>query len=64
MQKIAVTISALGVAKIDAQGFSGMSCAAATRPIEDALSGKAGDKAMKPEAYEIDTNSNHETQGY
>jgi hypothetical protein len=63
-QRIAVTISPTGVAKIDAQGFTGSSCASATKPIEDALSGKGGAVTTKPEFYETNTNSDQLTQGW
>jgi hypothetical protein len=63
-QKIAVTISPTGVAKIDAQGFTGSACASATKPIEDALSGKGGATVTKPEFYEINTNAEEVKQGW
>jgi len=49
-RKIKVTISALGVPKIEAIGFGGEGCAAATKNIEDVLSG-GGDmtRVLKPE---------------
>lgn len=40
-RKVVVTIDQMGNAKIDAQNFVGVSCDAATQPIEQALSGAA-----------------------
>ena len=55
MKKIAITIDPMGNPKIEAQGFVGASCDAATKPIEDALSGgKGGDTSYKPEYHQAD----------
>lgn len=50
MKKINITISPMGNPTVEAVGFIGTSCDAATKPIEDALSGgKGGDTSYKPE---------------
>lgn len=50
-RQIKVTISPLGKPVVEAEGFNGAGCAAATKPIEDALAGGNGvnDKVLKPE---------------
>lgn len=49
-RKIKVTISALGIPKIEAIGFGGEGCAAATKNIEDVLSGGGETtRVLKPE---------------
>ena len=58
MQKQKVKIDPLGRPTIDAEGFGGQGCLAASKPIVDALSGgKAGAivTAMKPEAQLLET---------
>lgn len=54
MPEIKVTISPLGLAKVDAQGFTGTSCADATKGIENALSGGevSSSRVLKTEWYE------------
>jgi hypothetical protein len=54
-RQIKVTISPLGKPVVEAEGFNGQGCAAATKPIEDALSGAGGvnDRVMKPEWHNV-----------
>lgn len=53
MAEIKITISPIGLAKVDAQGFTGTSCAEATKGIENALSGGqvSSTKELKTEWY-------------
>lgn len=52
MSTITVEVSAAGTVKIDAEGFTGTGCAAATEQIEIALGGGASKKRKeKPEFY-------------
>jgi len=53
MKQIIVEISPTGEVKIEAAGFKGNSCEAATKAIETAL-GKAGDRKKKPEYTQTD----------
>lgn len=54
-KKIMVTISPLGIPKIEAQNFHGVGCEAATKPLEQGLAGGSGvDRVMKPEWYETE----------
>jgi hypothetical protein len=54
--KIKVTVDQLGNPKIEAEGFVGSSCEAATAPIEAALAGKGGiTRDLKHEYYEAAT---------
>ena len=50
-KRIKVQISPLGQPKVEAIGFYGQGCEAATAPIEKALAGGAGgvERVMKPE---------------
>lgn len=50
MKTIEVTISPKGEVVIDAKGFTGNECIAATKPIEDAL-GTATKRQPKPEMH-------------
>lgn len=63
-KQIKVTIDPMGNPKVEALGFSGTSCEAATAPIEDALAGKpgAGDRTYKPEYSE--SNQTEVQQGW
>ncbi len=56
-KQIKVTISPLGVPSVDAIGFKGANCADATKAIEKALAGGAGDmtQVMKPEWHETES---------
>lgn len=52
MKKIKITIDGLGNPKIEAEGFAGEDCTAATSGLEAALSGTNGaDRTLKPEYY-------------
>ena len=58
MKFINVTINPQGLPKIEAEGFQGVGCKAATKPIEDALSnGKDNIVEDKPELL-ISTGNN------
>lgn len=50
-RKIKITIDPMGNPKVEAEGFVGTSCEAATAAIESALAGKAtgADRTYKPE---------------
>lgn len=51
-QKIRITIDPVGNKKVEAEGFVGTSCEAATAHIEQALAGgkpNMGDREYKPE---------------
>jgi hypothetical protein len=51
--KILVTVDPLGKVTIEAQGFSGSSCEAATAGLEAALAGGSGmERTFKPEWVE------------
>jgi hypothetical protein len=49
-RSIKIKIDPLGNPTVEAVGFNGMDCEAATKGIEDALGG-GGERTMKPEAY-------------
>lgn len=54
MKKIIVTIDPMGSPKIEAQGFMGASCEAATASLEKALAAGRGETTVtehKPEFY-------------
>ena len=59
-----MTISPLGDAKIEAQGFVGSACSLATMPIERALSNDTGQAVAKPEMYSENTDQSKLTQGW
>lgn len=65
MQKqISVTISPVGIPKIEAIGFNGQGCEAATKGLEAALSGgNVQDREFKPE-YTNSEESNQQTLGW
>ena len=49
-KKIVVTIDAMGNTKVEAVGFNGIGCDAATKPIEQALASAVGmTRELKPE---------------
>lgn len=50
-KRVKVTIDQLGQPKVEAIGFYGIGCEAATAPIEKALTGGSGgvERVMKPE---------------
>lgn len=51
MKQVSITITKLGEVKIDADGFVGTECNAATQHIEAALGGKKVDKDPKDAMY-------------
>ena len=58
MKFINVTIDPQGRPKIEAEGFQGVGCKAATKPLEDALSdGKTNIVEDKPEVFMSTGNS-------
>lgn len=59
---IKVTIDQLGNPKVEAIGFHGVGCAAATEAIEKALAPGSGgvSREMKPEWHEVETEGQHE----
>jgi len=65
-KKVLVKIDAMGIATIEAEGFMGSSCEAATKPIEDALSGGAGvERDYKPEwGLTEEEGEQHNEQGW
>ena len=50
-EKIIIDISPAGASKIEAEGFTGTSCAVATRELELVLGGGAVKRKEKPEFY-------------
>lgn len=64
-KSIAVRIDRMGNVKVEAIGFMGIGCEAATTPIERALSGGEGvERTMKPEWSQTDSETeqdNHMT---
>lgn len=48
-KKIVITVNKLGDTKIDAVGFVGNECLAATQSVEQALAGTVGERNLKPE---------------
>ncbi len=50
MKTVYIRVSPKGEVKIEAEGFAGTSCEAATAPYEKAL-GTPGDREEKPEYY-------------
>ena len=59
-KKIIVTIDPAGSPTIEAEGFVGNSCQAATKSIEDAFKGGDFDVEFKPEFNQIDTEEEQE----
>lgn len=62
-RKIKVTISPLGVPTVEAIGFNGVGCEAATKSIEQALAGEGGvERTFKPEwaNYGSEEQADHE----
>ena len=51
--QIIVTIDAAGRPTIEAVGFAGHGCKAATKPIEDAFKGAALETVDKPELHHL-----------
>ena len=64
-KRVAVRIDRMGNVNVEAIGFMGVGCEAATSPIERALSGGEGvERTMKPEWSQADNetdNDNHMT---
>jgi hypothetical protein len=60
MKTITITINGNGKPEVEASGFIGGSCKAATKPILDALgaSNDNADTLDKPELHQVDTNPN------
>lgn len=54
MRKIKVVVAADGSTQIEAVGFAGKDCLAATKAIEDAI-GKIGSRKAKPEMDKVPT---------
>ena len=59
-RKIHVRIDQLGVPTIEAEGFAGVGCEAATRPIESALTNGEISREVKGEYYATEDNQQHE----
>lgn len=57
MRSITVTISPMGNPVVEASGFNGVGCEAATKALEEALGGTATipDRSFKPERYAEET---------
>ncbi len=54
LRSISVTVSPTGEVTVEAVGFKGASCEAATRAIEEAL-GKVSKRTAKQERYQAET---------
>jgi hypothetical protein len=65
-KKIHVTIDQMGNPKIEAEGFAGMGCEAATAPIERALAGEGVSmtREMKGEYYASEEAGEQEQQSW
>ena len=59
IRRIHVRISAIGEITVEAEGFQGKGCEAATKAIEDAL-GKSRNRTRKPDFWR--QSSCHQTQ--
>lgn len=59
IRRIHVRISAIGEITVEAEGFQGKGCEAATKAIEDAL-GKSRNRTRKPDFWR--QSSRHQTQ--
>lgn len=60
-KQVVVKVSKLGDVKIDAEGFVGESCLAATQAIEQMLSGEAK-RTLKPEFDQAEASQEAETE--
>ena len=60
METITITVSPVGAIKVDAQGFSGSGCTAATRAIEEALG--SGSRSIKTEYYAQEETTQQQVQ--
>lgn len=63
MKTIKVTITPDGKTTVEAVGFKGQGCKAATKPIEEAL-GQVESTQQKPEAMLRETNPNQASNSY
>ena len=62
-RRILVRITPAGEITVEAEGFKGKGCEAATKAIEDAL-GKPGTRSRKPEFWRQETTQkNHQKLG-
>lgn len=63
-KRIKVTIDQLGKPKVEAIGFNGQGCAAATKSIEEALASNGGatSREFKPEWQNDETAGNQEQE--
>ncbi len=57
IEEIQVVIDNSGEVRIEVDGVKGMACTDLTAALEAALCEKVGDRQMKPEAYEQETES-------
>jgi len=60
-KKITVVIDVAGRPTIEAHGYTGSACKAATKPIEDAFAGADSETVEKPEALIHGSNQNNNT---
>lgn len=61
-RRIQVRISPKGEISVEAEGFRGKGCEAATRALEDAL-GKRGSRNLKPAYYQTEGATNIQKLG-
>lgn len=64
-RQIKVTIDAIGNSKVEALGYNGVGCEAATKSVEEALAGGKGgvERVMKPEWLNPETEQETAQQG-
>lgn len=63
-KQIKVTVDAIGNSKVEALGFNGVGCEAATKSVEDALAGGKGmTRVLKPEWQNPATEEETQQQG-
>ena len=58
-RKILVRVSPFGETTVEAEGFQGKGCEAATKAIEDAL-GKPGNRTRKPDFWRQSNRQTHQ----
>lgn len=64
-KKIIVTIDKMGNSKVEADGFNGVGCEAATGPIEQALAGGTGvERTYKDEWHNNEGQHQEQTVGW
>lgn len=63
MKQLKVKIALDGSTEVEALGFTGTSCKAATKPIEEAL-GQVQKSTAKPEQFVQNQNSNIQRNGW